>query len=227
MTYDDWKRAITPKVLGSWNLHEAFPKELDFFILLSSISGVIGNPGQANYAAGNTYQDALALYRQNQGLSATAVDLGVVRGVGYVEENADQYESFKHLKGLQIQEQDLHALMSSAMTGYTKDDAKMPAQLITGLGSDLLRDGMQSWTADLKFAIIRKTNSGENSSDDEKSRELKRRLKSAETLEEADKAIQAALVEKMAKQLMIDAENVDVDKPLHQYGGRFISLFPS
>ena len=221
MTYDDWKETITPKIQGSWNLHKVLPKDLDFFILLSSISGVIGNPGQANYAAGNTYQDGLAFYRRSQGLCATAIDLGVVKGVGHVEENEEKYESFKHLRGLQILEQDLHALLSSAMTGYTKEDAKMPAQLITGLDSLLLSAGMQSWTSALKYSIVRKNNAADSASDDEEARILKRKLKAAETLEEADKAIQVALVAKMAKALMIDAENIDIDKPIHQYGGKF------
>ncbi|KAH7132181.1 polyketide synthase [Dendryphion nanum] len=60
MTIDDFQAAINPKYHGSRNLVEAFQAvELDFFILLSSLSGIVGLPGQANYAAGNAYQDAL------------------------------------------------------------------------------------------------------------------------------------------------------------------------
>jgi KR domain len=38
------------------------PPKMDFFIMLSSVSSIIGNVGQANYAAGNTFEDALAHY---------------------------------------------------------------------------------------------------------------------------------------------------------------------
>lgn len=74
---------------GSWNLHEVLPRDLDFFVFLSSLAGVIGSISQANYAAGNTYQDALAHYRQSQGLAARSIDLGLMKGIGYVEEHED------------------------------------------------------------------------------------------------------------------------------------------
>lgn len=56
MVYDDWRTCTAPKIQGSWNLHELLPHSLDFFVMLASMSGVIGNPGQANYAAGNTFR---------------------------------------------------------------------------------------------------------------------------------------------------------------------------
>jgi len=52
MTHDQYVGAIRPKVQGSWNLHENLPKNLDFFVLLSSSAGIAGSRGQANYAAG-------------------------------------------------------------------------------------------------------------------------------------------------------------------------------
>ncbi|KAI1480108.1 hypothetical protein F4774DRAFT_425201 [Daldinia eschscholtzii] len=78
MSYEDWQASTNPKTRGSWNLHTLLPKGLDFFVLLSSISGFIGSAGQANYAAGNTYMDALAHYRHALGERATALDLGVI-----------------------------------------------------------------------------------------------------------------------------------------------------
>ncbi|RYP56728.1 hypothetical protein DL771_011667 [Monosporascus sp. 5C6A] len=86
MTHTQWEQTIMSKVNTSWNLHALLPKDLDFFVLLSSISGVIRNPGQANYTAGCTFQDALARFHARNHLRATSVDLGVVRGVGVVAE---------------------------------------------------------------------------------------------------------------------------------------------
>ncbi|KAK2765219.1 Type I Iterative PKS [Arachnomyces sp. PD_36] len=87
MTYTDWNAVTNPKVHGSLNLHSAFPGDLDFFILLSSVGGIMGSRSQANYSAGNTYQDALAKHRTSKGLRAASLDLGPVLSVGFVAEN--------------------------------------------------------------------------------------------------------------------------------------------
>lgn len=48
MTFEDWVVSTEAKVNSTRNLHEALPRELDFFIMLSSVSGVLGSPGRAN-----------------------------------------------------------------------------------------------------------------------------------------------------------------------------------
>jgi NAD(P)-dependent dehydrogenase (short-subunit alcohol dehydrogenase family) len=82
MTADDFHTSIHAKVQGTWNLHNAslelLKQPLDFFTMLSSILGVVGREGQANYAAANTFLDAFASYRQSKGLRANAVDLGMM-----------------------------------------------------------------------------------------------------------------------------------------------------
>lgn len=52
MTHEQFLGVIRPKVQGSWNLHHYLPKDMDFFILLSSSAGIAGSRGQGNYAAG-------------------------------------------------------------------------------------------------------------------------------------------------------------------------------
>lgn len=90
MTHAQWSRTIQSKVNTSWNLHELLPSDLDFFILLSSVVGVYGSPGQSNYAAGCTFQDALARHRTATGHHASvSLDLGWMRDDGVVRESAD------------------------------------------------------------------------------------------------------------------------------------------
>jgi len=68
-----------PKVLGAWNLHCSVQgKDLDLFALLSSVSSLIGIPGQTNYSSANNFLDALARYRQTEGLVGSSINLGVL-----------------------------------------------------------------------------------------------------------------------------------------------------
>lgn len=115
MTHSDWVAATGPKIQGSWNMHELLPSSLDFFIMLSSTSGIIGNPGQANYAAGNTFQNGLALYRRRKGLKATSIDLSAVAGIGYLAENSAAYEQRKTLMKMTIKEDEIHHIFLAAI----------------------------------------------------------------------------------------------------------------
>src|SRR5271169_5260152 len=95
MTAEGLSAALRPKVNGSWNLHTLLPKDMDFFVMLSSSAGIVGSRGQGNYSAGNTYQDALAHYRVSRNLPAATIDLGMILGVGYVAENSSETNESK------------------------------------------------------------------------------------------------------------------------------------
>ncbi|WP_044362956.1 type I polyketide synthase [Streptomyces natalensis] len=78
-----FERVMAPKARGAWNLHTATAEcPLDFFVLFSSVSSLLGTPGQANYAAANAFLDGLAAFRQEQGLPALAIQWGSWAEVG-------------------------------------------------------------------------------------------------------------------------------------------------
>ena len=74
---------FAPKVDGLWNLHQLTKDmDLDLFMMFSSISGIMGLPGQGDYAAANSFIDVLAYLRRAQGLPATSVAYGIWSGDG-------------------------------------------------------------------------------------------------------------------------------------------------
>jgi KR domain/Phosphopantetheine attachment site len=78
-------RVLGPRVGGAWNLHTLTQGiGLDFFVCFSSLAGWLGVPGQASYAASNTFLDSLAHYRRSLGLPALTIDWGYLGGLGYV-----------------------------------------------------------------------------------------------------------------------------------------------
>lgn len=80
-----FESVLAPKLSGAWYLHEAtLDAPLEYFVLYSSVSTALGNPGQGNYVAANAGLEGLAQLRTRMGLPAICIAWGPVGDVGYL-----------------------------------------------------------------------------------------------------------------------------------------------
>lgn len=162
MSHASYMAAITPKVRGALSLHKALGNaQLDFFLMTSSVSAVLGNMGQSNYSAANSFLDALARHRRASGLAATSLALPMVLDVGVVAED-DAIEASLMRKGLYgISEAEMLRGIETAMTGETQQQQQeklstgssrlgisVPCHLVMGMEAREIGTAMASIKAD-------------------------------------------------------------------------------
>ena len=229
MSYENWSQATVPKIQGSWNLHELMPHDVDFFVMLSSLAGILGNRGQSNYCAGNTYQDQLAHYRRSLGLPGQVVDLGAIGGLGWFEENKEDLKFAETMQNLIVGADEFYALMKSAMTGYSHGENKVPTQIVTGVGSGGLNKANRAAGAQIDYYWLNESprmsylrqldlQSTLQAEKGDKMGELKGSLTAVTTLAQATDLIQNVVASKLAKSMMIAMDEIDVNRPVSSYG---------
>ena len=134
LTGDAAQAVLSPKTAGTWNLHlHSLDQSLDFFLLLSSASGIFGNGGQSAYAAGNAFQDAFAHARRAAGLPALSVNLGPVEDTGAIRRIAArrQLPPFVHALSVADTARALEVLLSAQ---------EAPQYVLCALDRKLLQD---------------------------------------------------------------------------------------
>lgn len=231
MTYADYQQCAAPKIQGSWNLHELLPSDLDFFVMLASVAGVAGTRGQSNYAAGNAFQVSLCHHRRSLGLPAVAIDLTITIGIGFVADKDDLLDVLKGFGVQTITEDELHALLASAINGayftpHLKGNVPTPSEVIVGVstGGQLERNGITEplWLHDNRFAYMRKVDVApplpSSSTDSTSAVSIKAALSSCTSLAEARGTVVSALCSKLAKSLMMPVEDIDTSRPVNAYG---------
>lgn len=213
MEYDSYVEALHPKVQGTWNLHKHFLDiPLDFFIMLSSAAGIEGNPGQANYAAGSTFLDAIARFRASRRMPGVTLDLGAIQDVGYVSENPDLAYRLEKLGHVFTREDEMLAMVESAILDPIRE--VQSSQVISGFSSALV-------SSDPKFSQFRHAvaaASGGAKSGAVVQSTLSDQLVAAKSMPDIIDIICKALVGKLSHDFMISDSDIDVNGSLASYG---------
>lgn len=177
------------------NLHNATVAAgvvLDFFVLFSSVSGVVGQHGQANYASANTFLSSMAHYRNRLGLAASVVDIGAVQGIGVVEHIENMTRTLKSVGFSPLNEAQLLDSMLIAMMPPTSNQGPNPPSnrsrfaadyaVTLGLSADSLGGNASQrvvWRNDRRMAVYHNNKRSGDSSSSGANEALKTLLDSA------------------------------------------------
>jgi len=222
MSQREWNEALLPKVTGSWNLHSLLPRQMEFFVFLSSITGIIGSQIQSNYSAGNTFEDALAHYRISRGERATSINLSAMESEGILADHRDVFDQIVNVKQL--------LPMSQAELFAILDEYCLPTatrgQVVTGLELPdvVAAKGAQepAWMREIMFSQLHQStstlNTKEERAHDTNNQDLYGIIQNEGSIETATTVLVTAIQDKVCKFLSLTPASFDISKPLHNYG---------
>lgn len=225
MTYDQWDNGVRPKINGSRNIHNHLPG-LSFYIMLSSVAGVAGHMSQANYATGNTFQDALARHRTAHGQPAVTIDLGAVRSVGYV---ADREASGDERLRARVENVGFGSVDIEAVLGLVEAAIRNPlraspedSQIIVGPNFHAFATE-SSMRNDRRFGTLRiasqlQAGAVQNTKSASSTAALSQALNAVTTLDQGTQVLVDAIGPKLADIFSIPVTDIDPDLPISRYG---------
>lgn len=210
MNHEAWEPVIKAKIEGSINLHNLIPNQhdLDFFILLSSIVGIIGVVGEANYASGCAFQDALARHRVSQGLRGTSLNLGMIQSAGYVSNKPEVERLLVKQGGLPVKLEHVFRLLKLVIVEpATKPD---DCQIAIGIHYDYdvsNKKSLPAFLLDPRFVHLIGRAAGDSGADPG-TVGIKELLRKAPSYNEALKIMTDAFLEQLASILGLAKEDI-------------------
>lgn len=139
MDIQELNDTLAPKVLGTEHLDAEFSDtqtQLEFFVLLSSSTCIIGNFGQANYSAANMFMASLAARRRARSLAGSVIHIGHVADVGYVTDQGrgrGLAEHFRNIRLTPLSETEVHQAFAEAVGGGKPGSSTGSPEITVGL----------------------------------------------------------------------------------------------
>ena len=208
---ESFRKVMAPKMDGTWNLHvQTANRALDYFVLFSSVSSLVGNPGQANYVAANTFLDTFASYRRSLGLPATTINLGHVAETGYVSRQQGLSELLTQRGILGISSKHAMAALGRILQ---KNSIQMGVMRMDWhkVATSTSRGGVSQLLSSLIGANGTEPQGGEEGS------RLREAVLHAKP-EERETIVQTYIREQVARVLGASAAKLDIDRPLNELG---------
>ena len=221
MTFSDWQTGLSPKLYGTWNLHTEFSQAdtLDFFVCLSSVSGVVGIASQSNYAAGGSYEDAVMRWRQSQGLPGVAIDLGPISDIGYVSVSPKVAERLRKEADFAMLDEDI---VLRALNAAVTHPVNSSAQIIVGLNSapgpqwDPM--GRSQIGRDARFLPLKPITKSSSADTESSGASLSAMLSTAADVPAGAEMIGTAIAITLAGIFMMPESEIDLAKPPAHFG---------
>lgn len=200
---------LAPKLLGAWHLHQAtLDVPLEHFVLYSSITTAIGNPGQANYVAANAGLEGLAEMRRHMGLPAVCVGWGPIGDAGYLTRN----EAVRDSLGQRLGKLPLRTLQA-----LNKLDHLLPlgsSLAVANFDWNTLARLLPSATRG-RFSVLNRSLKSTGLSEDEADFQT---LIAGKSPEEVAVIVQQLVVQEVAQILAVGADRIDPSRSLHDLG---------
>ncbi|OJJ70821.1 hypothetical protein ASPBRDRAFT_126737 [Aspergillus brasiliensis CBS 101740] len=222
MSLEVMERVTQPKVIGTKNLNEVFgTTPLDFFVVLSSLTSVIGNSGQTNYTAANAYMTGLVSERRSRGLAGSSLEIGRVAGIGYMERAGDiAREQLIRFGFMAISETDLHQLLAEAIHAGAPSSALAP---VITTGCRTAHDDEEApvaWFHDPRFShkVIEARGQGAASEGKKSALPVQEQLAQATSKEEALRILKDCFAAKLALISRLSDDQVGHTVPLVELG---------
>ncbi|TRX93533.1 hypothetical protein FHL15_005505 [Xylaria flabelliformis] len=222
MSFESLQTVMKPKVLGSLHLDEIFGAQpLDFFIMFSSLSAVVGMPSQANYAAANNFMVGLAAKRRARGLVASVIDIGMIIGLGVVERNTTgvMEKSLQKQNYMAVSERDLYELIKEAIVAGK--DTGSP-RITTGLFEvDTAAETRPVWATNPRFShLVKSASPSDSMTSSSKGGEvgLRDKLNAANNADEAIGYLEEAFARYLSSLLKLPLDGISYQTPVIDLG---------